>query len=189
MKITKSKLPEVLLIEPEVYSDERGVFLETWNKEKFSGHGFPAVSFVQDNVSVSHKGVLRGLHYQLNKPQGKLISVTSGAMFDVAVDIRVGSPNFGNWVGHELSVDNRCELWIPEGFAHGFVAITDDVCVNYKCTRTYDPEDDRGILWCDSLLEIDWNYEVLSISEKDKNHLPLNEVMDCHLPKYVIDEN
>lgn len=185
MKITKTKLPEVLLIEPDVFSDERGIFFETWNRDRFVDYGFPDITFAQDNMSVSRKGVLRGLHYQLKKPQGKLISVSSGAMFDVAVDIRVGSPNFGKWVGHELSVENRRELWIPEGFAHGFVAYSEDVCVSYKCTRTYDPEDDMGILWSDSFIGIDWRYEVLFVSDKDKKLSPLREVIDCNLPRYT----
>ena len=136
MQIVATAIPEVLLIEPDVFGDHRGFFLETWNRERYIAAGFPDVTFVQDNHSRSRKGVLRGLHFQLNHPQGKLVQVVTGAVFDVAVDIRVGSPSFGKWVGYELTEENHRQLWIPPGFAHGFCVIKSRVSAVAKLAKS-----------------------------------------------------
>ncbi len=153
MNITKTSLPGVLILEPRVFGDDRGFFMETFNAARFREHGLPDV-FVQDNHSRSGRDVLRGLHYQLPNPQGKLIGVVRGAIFDVAVDIRRGSETFGQWVGVELSEDNRRQLWVPEGFAHGFCTVSDTADVVYKCTALYDGPNDRVIRWNDPELGI-----------------------------------
>jgi len=140
--------------------------MESWHKQKFSEQGL-SVDFVQDNHSHSTRGVLRGLHYQLQQPQGKLVRVVTGCVFDVAVDIRQGSPSFGQWVGVELSADNRCQLYIPPGFAHGFCVTSDEADFLYKCTSYYSPQDEHGILWNDPDIGIKWPDESFSISEKD----------------------
>jgi dTDP-4-dehydrorhamnose 3,5-epimerase len=155
MNITETPLPGVLLIAPRVFGDARGFFLESWNQQNFAAAGLD-LAFVQDNHSRSAKGVLRGLHYQLSNPQGKLVRVTQGAVFDVAVDIRRSSPHFGRWVGYELSADNHHMLWIPPGFAHGFVTLSDTADFLYKCTSLYDPHGDRGIAWDDPAIGIVW---------------------------------
>jgi len=155
MNITETALPGVLLIAPRVFGDARGFFLESWNQQNFAAAGLD-LAFVQDNHSRSAKGVLRGLHYQLSNPQGKLVRVTQGAVFDVAVDIRRSSPHFGRWVGYELSADNHHMLWIPPGFAHGFVTLSDTADFLYKCTSLYDPHGDRGIAWDDPTIGIVW---------------------------------
>jgi dTDP-4-dehydrorhamnose 3,5-epimerase len=155
MNITETALPGVLLIAPRVFGDARGFFLESWNQQNFAAAGLD-LAFVQDNHSRSAKGVLRGLHYQLSNPQGKLVRVTQGAVFDVAVDIRRSSPHFGRWVGYELSADNHHMLWIPPGFAHGFVTLSDTADFLYKCTSLHDPHGDRGIAWDDPAIGIVW---------------------------------
>jgi len=184
MKIVATAIPEVLLIEPDVFGDHRGFFLETWNRERYIAAGFPDVTFVQDIHSRSRKGVLRGLHFQLNHPQGKLVQVVTGAVFDVAVDIRVGSPSFGKWVGYELTEENHRQLWIPPGFAHGFCVLSDTVDFVYKCTDIYRPNDEGGVLWSDPALGIDWHMEGPLLSDKDKAYLPLAEIPVDLLPKY-----
>ena len=155
MKVVETALPGVLLIEPKVFGDDRGFFLETWNQATFAAAGLD-LAFVQDNHSRSARGVLRGLHYQLANPQGKLVRVTQGSVFDVAVDIRRSSPNFGKWVGYELSDANKRMLWVPPGFAHGFLVLSDTADFLYKCTALYDPPSDRGIRWDDPAIGIDW---------------------------------
>lgn len=155
MKISDTALPGVLLIEPRVFSDARGFFLESWNRRSFRAAGLD-LDFVQDNHSRSARGVLRGLHYQLENPQGKLVRVTQGAVFDVAVDIRRSSPHFGRWVGYELSAENHRMLWIPPGFAHGFLVLSETADFLYKCTSLYDPPSDRGIRWDDPAIGIAW---------------------------------
>lgn len=155
MKIMETALPGVQILEPRVFGDARGFFLESWNAETFRAAGLD-VDFVQDNHSFSMQGSLRGLHYQLNTPQGKLVRVTSGIVYDVAVDIRRSSPYFGRWVGVELSADNKRQLWIPPGFAHGFYVLSATADFLYKCTTLYVPADDRGIRWDDPALGIDW---------------------------------
>ncbi len=155
MIVTDTALPGVKLIEPKVFGDDRGFFIETWNARSFAEAGLD-LAFVQDNHSRSAKGVLRGLHYQLQNPQGKLVRVTSGAVFDVAVDIRHSSPHFGQWVGYELSDANKRMLWVPPGFAHGFLVLSDTADFLYKCTALYDPPNDRGIRWDDPAIGIAW---------------------------------
>ncbi|SCZ67313.1 dTDP-4-dehydrorhamnose 3,5-epimerase [Thiohalomonas denitrificans] len=156
MKVTPTKIPDVKLIEPAVFGDERGFFMEVWERRKFAEAGID-VDFVQDNHSRSVKGTLRGLHYQLPPhPQGKLVRVTLGEVFDVAVDIRKSSPTFGQWVGEYLSADNRRQLWIPPGFAHGFYVTSEIAEFQYKCTDFYAPDCEASIRWDDADLGIDW---------------------------------
>lgn len=155
MKILDTALAEVKLIEPRVFGDDRGFFMETWNGRAFGDSGIDA-TFVQDNHSRSVRHILRGLHYQLNQPQGKLVRVTAGRAFDVAVDLRRSSPDFGRWVGVELSAENKHMLWIPPGFAHGFLALEDGTDFLYKCTAYYAPADERTIAWNDPELGVDW---------------------------------
>lgn len=168
MKIVDLNLSGALLIEPDVYADERGFFLETWHEPRYADNNFPDLDFVQDNYSRSIHGVLRGLHYQKEFPQGKLIQVTRGRVFDVAVDIRVGSPDFGRWVGHELSDDNHLQMWIPPGFAHGFCVLSESADLAYKCTETYRSDDDLGIIWDDPRIAIQWPIGDPLLSDKDK---------------------
>jgi len=182
MKITPARIPEVLLIEPDVFGDNRGFFLESWHKQKFAEQGL-TVDFVQDNHSRSTQGVLRGLHYQLQQPQGKLVRVVTGCVFDVAVDIRRGSPTFGQWVGAELSEDNRHQLYIPPGFAHGFCIMSEMADFLYKCTASYSPEDEHGILWNDPAIGIQWPGDDFILSEKDAVN-GLLENMTNVLPVY-----
>ena len=156
MKVTPTAIPEVLLLDPQVYGDDRGFFFESFNARKFESlTGIPA-NFVQDNHSKSARGVLRGLHYQIRQPQGKLVRVVAGAIFDVVVDMRKSSPFFGRWVGAELSADNRRQMWVPPGFAHGFVVISDSAECLYKTTDYWAPEHERALLWNDPALAIDW---------------------------------
>jgi len=173
VEATGTSLQEVVLITPRVWEDARGFFLESFNKERFAAAGLPT-EFVQDNHSRSQANVLRGLHYQLGKPQGKLVSVTRGKIFDVAVDVRRRSPTFGNWVAAILDDVKRQCLWIPPGFAHGFCALTDYVDVLYKCTDYYDPPSERGIRWDDPLLGIEWPVDRPVLSEKDANYRALS---------------
>ena len=169
MRIIDTAIPEVKLLEPRVFGDERGFFMETWNDQTFADAGFD-VAFVQDNHSRSSKGVLRGLHYQLQQTQGKLVRVTAGAVFDVAVDVRKSSPTFGQWVGYELSAANKRMLWVPEGFAHGFLTLEDNTDFLYKCTALYAPEHERSIAWDDPDIGIDWPLAGLApqLSVKDQ---------------------
>ncbi|KXS54956.1 MAG: dTDP-4-dehydrorhamnose 3,5-epimerase [Marinobacter sp. T13-3] len=170
MKITETRIPDVKLIEPKVFGDERGFFMETWNEKAFREAGIDA-TFVQDNHSRSVRNTLRGLHYQIKQPQGKLVRVTRGEVFDVAVDLRTNSPTFGQWVGEYLSEDNSRMLWVPPGFAHGFLVTSDTADFQYKCTDIYAPEHERSIHWADKELAINWpldnNAEPL-VSKKDK---------------------
>lgn len=155
MNLIETPLPGVLILEPRVLGDARGFFLESWNKRTFTALGLDA-DFVQDNHSRSARGVLRGLHYQLNEPQGKLVRVVSGAVFDVAVDLRKSSPHFGQWVGYELSAENRRMMWIPPGFGHGFLVRSDSADSLYKTTAYYAPRWDRGIRWDDPQIGVAW---------------------------------
>ena len=156
MKVTPTAIPDVLIIEPKVFGDARGFFFESFNQKAFNEATGLDVNFVQDNHSRSAKGVLRGLHYQVQQPQGKLVRVVRGAVFDVAVDIRKGSPTFGKWVGMELSEDNRKQLWIPVGFAHGFLVTSESAEFLYKTTDYYAPEFERSIFWNDPTIGIQW---------------------------------
>ncbi len=155
MKFVPTKIADVMLIEPQVFGDHRGFFMETWRADKFAAAGID-LPFVQDNHSSSGRGILRGLHYQTKQPQGKLVRVISGEVFDVAVDIRRGSPTYGKWVGEILSRDNKRMLWVPPGFAHGFYVLSDYAEFVYKCTSFYAPEHERCILWNDPDLSIAW---------------------------------
>ncbi|RMH18191.1 MAG: dTDP-4-dehydrorhamnose 3,5-epimerase [Acidobacteria bacterium] len=182
MKLTATRIPEVILIEPEVFRDRRGFFLETYHQAKFARGGITA-RFVQDNHSRSERGVLRGLHAQAANPQGKLVRAIEGGVFDVAVDVRRGSPTFGRWVGEYLSADNFRQLWIPEGFLHGFFVLSRHAQVEYKCTALYDPGDQLDVAWNDPQLAIAWPSPEPLLSDKDKNAPTLAEVMD-RLPRY-----
>ncbi|MGL6546317.1 dTDP-4-dehydrorhamnose 3,5-epimerase [Aeromonas veronii] len=175
MKVRDTNIPDVKIIEPTVYGDERGFFMETWNQKKFEEFVTGSrTNFVQDNHSKSKKGILRGLHYQTKHTQGKLVRVVAGEVFDVAVDIRKGSPTYGQWVGEYLSVKNKKQLWIPEGFAHGFYVISDEAEFVYKCTDFYCPEFERTIIWNDEDLNISWPLSIEPIlSTKDKSGVML----------------
>lgn len=159
MNIVATKIPDVLIVEPKVFGDERGFFYESFNQQVFEEKVGRPVNFVQDNHSRSVQGVLRGLHYQLQQPQGKLVRVAVGRVFDVAVDIRKYSPYFGQWVGVELSAENKRQLWVPEGFAHGFVVLSESAEFLYKTTDYYAPQAERCIMWNDPELAIDWNVD------------------------------
>ncbi len=176
MKITATRIPEVLVIEPRVFGDSRGFFMESFNQKQFNAETHTHYQFVQDNHSRSAQGVLRGLHYQIVQPQGKLVRVVQGSVFDVAVDIRRSSPTFGQWVGVELSEQNNRQLWVPPGFAHGFVVLSPTADFLYKTTDYYAPEHERSIAWNDPDLAIDWHFEgAPSLSAKDMNGTSLRQ--------------
>ena len=175
MKAEQTKLDVVLLVTPQVFGDDRGFFMETYNQAKGVELGLPA-EFVQDNHSKSSKGVLRGLHYQNPQWQGKLVRVVQGEIFDVAVDIRHGSPTFGEWVGAYLNDENKQQLYVPEGFAHGFVVTSDTAEVIYKCTSLYAPEQEGSIQWNDPDIGIDWPLESPLLSQKDSNAQRLKDI-------------
>ena len=176
MKVTPTAIPDVLIIEPKVFGDARGFFYESFNQKAFNEATGLDVNFVQDNHSRSTKGVLRGLHYQVRQPQGKLVRVVRGAVFDVAVDIRKGSATFGQWVGMELSEDNHKQLWIPAGFAHGFLVTSESAEFLYKTTDYYAPEHERCIAWNDPAIGIQWPiYQQPSLSAKDQQGLALRD--------------
>ncbi|HKJ09331.1 MAG TPA: dTDP-4-dehydrorhamnose 3,5-epimerase [Gammaproteobacteria bacterium] len=183
MKFIPADIPDVVLIEPRVFGDERGFFMETYHEGKFAEAGITA-RFVQDNHSRSGAGVLRGLHYQLRHPQGKLVRVTQGEVFDVAVDIRRGSPTFGRWVGYVLSGENKRQLYVPPGFAHGFCTLSDTVDFLYKCTDLYHPEDEQGIAWDDPDLAIAWPDMDFVLSDKDRAYPRLRDAEPERLPEY-----
>jgi dTDP-4-dehydrorhamnose 3,5-epimerase len=170
MKVTPLAIPDVLLIGPEVFGDDRGFFFESFNQNKFEVAVKRKINFVQDNHSKSMKGALRGLHYQLNpKAQGKLVRVIQGEVFDVAVDLRQSSPTFGKWVGEILSADNKKQMWIPEGFAHGFLTLSDTAEFLYKTTDFYSKDHEQAIMWNDETIRIDWPMKDVSLSSKDKS--------------------
>lgn len=183
MNFTKAGLPGVFLIEPDVFADTRGFFMETYNRVRYAEGGIDLV-FVQDNYSHSGNGVLRGLHYQLKNAQGKLVFVITGEIFDIAVDIRIGSPNFGQWFGACLSAENRRQIFIPEGFAHGFVVLGKSADVIYKCTDFYTPGDDYGIFWADPTIGIDWSIKTPILSDKDSKSPKLKEIPKELLPVF-----
>lgn len=166
MNVRATSLPGVLVLEPDVFRDDRGFFAETFSTRSLAGCGIPS-EFVQDNHSRSTRGVLRGLHYQLSAPQGKLVHAARGKIFDVAVDIRLGSPTFGHWFGEELSDENLFSMWIPPGFAHGFCVVSDVADVIYKCTTLYSPADDHGVAWNDKSIGIKWPEKKPIVSAKD----------------------
>jgi len=177
VNIVKTAIPGPLIIEPRVFGDARGFFMETWNAATCQAGGLD-LAFVQDNHSRSQKGVLRGLHFQNPGPQGKLVRVVSGAVFDVAVDLRASSPTFGQWVGVELSAENKRMFWVPEGFAHGFLTLEDDTDFLYKCTALYAPQSEFTLAWDDPAVGIKWPVADLEpiISEKDARGLALADV-------------
>ncbi len=176
MKVIKTAIPDVLIIEPQVFGDERGFFMESFNQERWVKETRVEKAFVQDNHSRSAKGVLRGLHYQINQPQGKLVRVTEGEVFDVAVDLRKSSPTFGRWVSERLSGENKRQLWVPEGFGHGFMVISESADFLYKTTNYYSPKDERCIIWDDKELGIDWPKGVTpQLSEKDQEGVAFSD--------------
>ena len=183
MKVVETNLPGCVIIEPAVFGDDRGFFFETWNAERYGEHGLPT-RFVQSNVSSSARGVLRGLHYQWPNPQGKLVSVLEGEVYDVAVDIRRGSPHFGKWAAVILSAENKRQFWIPEGFAHGFAVLSERAIFSYLCTAQYDKAADAGVRWDDPGLAIDWPIKAPSLSPKDAAAPLLDEVPAGRLPTY-----
>lgn len=183
MKLVELGLPGCKLIEPQVFGDARGSFFEGWNRERYAAAGLD-VAFVQSNVSVSLRGTLRGLHYQWPQPQGKLVEVLEGEAYDVAVDIRHGSPTFGRWEAAILSGDNRRQLWIPEGFAHGFVVLSERAIFHYLCTATYRREYDASLRWNDARLAIDWPVSAPLLSDKDAVAPFLEDIPPDRLPEY-----
>lgn len=177
------RLSGVVLVKPNVFPDRRGFFTEVYHTKKYAEAGIPK-PFVQDNYSQSIKHVLRGLHSQVKHPQGKLVYVVQGDVFDVAVDIRRGSPTFGRWEGHVLSADNHHQLYVPEGFAHGFVVLSDNAIVCYKCTDLYAPGDEQGIAWNDPDIGIDWPVKSPVLGDKDVALPRLSELPDDRLPVF-----
>ena len=176
IQVTATALPEIKVIEPKVFSDARGFFFESFNARDFSEHVCADVRFVQDNHSLSAKGVLRGLHYQVEHPQGKLVRVVAGEVFDVAVDIRKSSPNFGKWTGLHLSAENKRQVWVPPGFAHGFVVLSESAEFLYKTTDFWHPEHERSILWNDPEIGIEWPIDFEpSLAAKDAAGQRLSE--------------
>ncbi len=183
MKITATELEGVIIFEPRVFTDERGWFVETWSGKRYEEAGVKG-SFCQDNLSFSKKGIVRGLHYQYPHPQGKLVSVVSGEVYDVAVDIRVGSPTFGKYEGVTLSEDNHRQLYIPPGFAHGFCAMSETAKFAYKCTAYYDAECEGGIIWNDPDIGIAWPVEAPLLSDKDAKFTCLKDIAVEKLPRF-----
>ena len=185
MRLIETALPEVLIIEPKVYGDARGFFAETYHEQRYREHGLD-VRFVQDNQSRSRYGVLRGLHYQLTQPQGKLVRVSSGRVFDVAVDIRRDSPSFGRWIGIELDAESQRQMYIPPGFAHGFCVLSDSADFNYKCTDYYHPESEHGIAWNDPALGIEWPLPDADIRVSEKDACLPGLAEQPNLPVYAL---
>ncbi|MDR1076389.1 MAG: dTDP-4-dehydrorhamnose 3,5-epimerase [Xanthomonadaceae bacterium] len=183
MKIIETSLPGCVVIAPRVFGDARGFFYEAWNAEHFREHGLPA-RFMQSNVSSSSQGVLRGLHYQWPRPQGKLVSVLVGEVYDVAVDIRQGSPSFGHWTAVILSAENKRQFWIPEGFAHGFAVLSEHALFSYLCTDVYVKEADAGIRWNDAAIGINWPISGPRLSGKDMEAPCLSRISPERLPTY-----
>jgi len=184
VKIVKTPLDGCVVIEPAVHGDARGYFYESFNAQKFADMGLD-LRFVQTNVSRSARGVLRGLHYQWPKPQGKLVSVVEGEVYDVAVDIRSGSPTFGRWTAAILSAENKRHFWVPEGFAHGFVVLSADATFVYQCTALYDRDADAGIRWNDGEIAVDWPVAEPLLSDKDQRAPFLAEIAREKLPAYT----
>lgn len=183
MKRIDTDLPGVCVIEPHVFGDERGFFYESYNQAAFEKQGIEAC-FVQSNVSRSLKGVLRGLHYQWPNPQGKLVSVLEGEVYDVAVDIRRGSPHFGRWAAAVLTADNKRHFWVPEGFAHGFCVLSDSALFSYQCTALYDPAADAAIRWNDADIAVDWPISTPQLSAKDSKAPFLAAIAPENLPEH-----
>lgn len=184
MNVVATNLPGVVIIEPDVFGDERGFFMETFQASRYKDMAGITDKFVQDNLSYSSKGVLRGLHYQLKHTQGKLVYVLEGEVFDVAVDVRAGSPTFGQWTGIVLSADNKRQLYVPPGFAHGFCVTSEKVLFAYKCTDYYHPASEKTILWNDPALGIDWPVSSPVLSDKDIQGVALGKMQHIDLPVY-----
>jgi dTDP-4-dehydrorhamnose 3,5-epimerase len=183
VNVTETDLPGALILEPKVFGDGRGFFMEIWSQRRYAEFGV-LPNFVQDNLSYSKKGVLRGLHFQNPDPQGKLVFVLQGEVFDVAVDIRIGSPTFGQWVGVNLSAENKRQFYVPEGFAHGFIVTSEAALFSYKCTSYYNPQTEQILLWSDPDLGIVWPIEAPVLSAKDGSAPHLTEIPTEKLPKY-----
>ena len=183
MNVKETKLPGVLILEPDVYGDERGYFLETWSATRYEDAGIPG-PFVQDNASFSRKGILRGLHFQYPQSQGKLVQILSGEVVDVAVDIRAGSPTFGEWVGEVLSGTNHRQMYVPPDFAHGYCVTSETALFSYKCTDFYNPETEGGIIWNDPDLGIDWPVDDPILSPKDAGYRRLKDIPRDKLPPF-----
>lgn len=183
MIVQELALPEVRLIRPQKFSDERGSFIETWSRERYAAVAGIESDFVQDNVSWSARHVLRGLHFQYPRGQGKLVSVLQGRVFDVAVDVRGDSPTFGMWVAHVLDAVTGEQIWIPEGFAHGFVVLSREAVFSYKCTEYYTPSSERTLRWDDPHLAIDWPVGAPILSDKDRGAPALGDMPASHLPR------
>ncbi|HEY2152516.1 MAG TPA: dTDP-4-dehydrorhamnose 3,5-epimerase [Vicinamibacterales bacterium] len=181
MKVVRSRIPEVLIVEPAVHVDGRGLFLETYHAERYREHGIVG-PFVQDNQSRSTGGTLRGLHLQVRRPQGKLVRVIEGAIFDVAADVRRGSPTFGQWIGVTLTAENFKQCYIPPGFAHGFCVLSPVAQVEYKCTDVYDPGGESGVIWNDPTLGITWPIDQPTLSARDQQLPPLADILDTLAP-------
>ena len=184
MKIIETKLSGCAILEPAVFGDLRGFFYEAWNAERFGKAGLPT-HFVQGNVSLSARHVVRGLHYQWPRPQGKLISVLQGEVFDVAVDLRRGSPSFGKWDSVVLSAENKRQIWIPEGFAHGFAVLSESAVFSYLCTDVYMQEVDAGVRWNDPAIGIEWPVDEPLLSDKDRRAPLLEDISEDRLPVFV----
>lgn len=183
MKFIETALPGCIVIEPQVFGDSRGYFYESYNRSKFNALGIN-VDFVQSNVSRSARGVLRGLHYQWPHPQGKLVSVLEGEVYDVAVDIRRGSPTFGQWIGVMLTAENHRHFWIPEGFAHGFCVVSEYATFSYQCTDLYNAQADGGVRWNDPAIGVDWPISEPLLSDKDTKAPLLADIAEDRLPEF-----
>lgn len=184
MKVVELAIPGVRLLEPQIFGDSRGFFMESWQRNRYAAHGLPT-EFVQDNLAASRHGVLRGLHFQHPYAQGKLVQVIQGEVFDVAVDVRRGSPWFGRWVGVRLSGANRHQFWVPPGFAHGYCVMSDEALFSYKCSELYHPEHERSVLWNDPQIAIAWPLDGAPLlSTKDQAALPLAHIDPHRLPDY-----
>ena len=176
MKVFQSALKDCVIIQPRVHRDDRGFFLETYQFQRYAADAGIDVAFVQDNHSKSFRGVLRGMHFQKHKPQGKLVRVIKGRVYDVAIDIRKDSKTFGRWDSFELSDENKLQVWIPPGFAHGFLVLSDEAELEYKCTDYYNPDYEETIIWSDSFLSIDWPVKDPILSKKDSNAKKFKEI-------------
>lgn len=184
MKVTLAEIPGVVVIDPRVFGDERGFFVETWSAHRYADAGIPA-GFVQDNLSRSAQGVLRGLHLQHPRGQGKLVQVIEGEVFDVAVDVRVGSPTMGRWVGYTLSGANKRQVYVPPGFAHGFCVVSAYALFSYKCTETYLPESELGVRWNDPAIAVAWPIDAPILSSKDAALPLLGDIPESRLPSFA----
>lgn len=184
MKVIETKIPGVVVIEPQIFGDTRGFFQELWRDERYKDIGIEG-PFLQDNLSYSTRGVLRGLHYQHPHSQGKLVSVIQGVVYDVTVDIRIGSDTFGQWVSVVLSGENHRQLWVPPGFAHGFCVLSKTAYFTYKCTDVYTPAAEGGIIWNDPDINIEWPLKEVVLSDKDTQYLRLRDISPARLPVFM----